>query len=354
MSATKLRVGTTVAALILSLFLGVLAVRTQVNDTFLFREAPNLNLVAFRDGTISRPFIFRVLTPALMRLVDPALARIIGSGALPDWLAEKIGRVCAKATVRAPPQPCDLVIAYCVVAAACAFGFFAAMFFIFRQLRAGIVLSFFGILFSFLILNGIFIEGQGFVYDFTVLMFSALLTLCLLSGKTGYYYVLLLPAILTKESLILYLFAFLAVNFRVMPRRQLIRHAVLQLAMSSFIYLTILFIFRGASGPLISLRGLWLQFLTITDMTLSGILLLLSTIIGLFYRFSAKDSKLKAMSIMIVPWFVLFIIGGIGLRVAFEVLPVMLLLITDTIATLITGTPQLRTDDLGPEPARGS
>ncbi len=353
MPATRLRAVTTVAALVLSLFFGVLAVRTEVNHTFIFREAPKLNLMAFRDGTIARPFVFRVLTPALMRLADPVVARVIDSGALPDWLGAKIQRVCAKATVRSPPQPCDLVISYCVVAAACAFGFFATMFFVFWQLRAGATLSLCGVLVSFLILNGIFLEGQGFVYDFTVLMFGAMLTLCLLSRRNGCYYALLLPAILTKESLILYIFSFLAINFRVMSRRQLIIHAVLQSAMFAVTYLTILFIFRNTGGPLVWLPALRLQFLAATDMNLSDVLLLLSAGIGLFYRFSAKDRGLKAMSVIIVPWFALFIIGGIGLRVTFEVLPVMILLVTDTIATLITGTPQLRTDDLSAVEVRG-
>jgi hypothetical protein len=106
------RAAVLLVAVVLAGFLSFKAVGNQITETNLLREQ-RVDLAQYLDGTAYKPFVYRVLNPALIRLAEdvsaPALLR-----ALPGPLAAKLPGWCGLAAVT-PAPTCDDVAAYVAV-----------------------------------------------------------------------------------------------------------------------------------------------------------------------------------------------------------------------------------------------
>src|ERR1019366_5719799 len=80
------------------------------------------------------------------------------------------------------------------------------------------------------------------------------------------------------------------------------------------------------------------------QISISWLIPMTVALVLIFHRFGEKDLFLRRASIVIVPWFVLFLVGGVEkeLRVVFEVFPLVLLLTIDSLVRLVPGVRESR------------
>jgi hypothetical protein len=323
-------------ALLLAAFLSYKAVGNQITETQLLRE-DRVSLATYVDGTAFKPFVYRLLNPTLVRLAQqlgvPALLQ-----ALPGPLAGKLPGWCAAATSNPAPS-CDEVAAYVAVAGAEFFAFLLLIYAVTLRMFGNPLVALFGLGFAFFTVNAVLLLKLSHVYDFGVLMFVTLLLLCLQRGWAIAFTLLLPLAFLTKETLILYAGGFFLAE---LGRRDPGRTALLFLVqVASFAVLHGLvrahFAANAGFGHEYYLPE-QIHFFT-EQISISWLLLMTFGLVLVFHRFGEKALFLRRASIVIVPWFVLFLIGGLEkeLRVAIEVMPILLLLAIDSLVRLVPG-----------------
>jgi hypothetical protein len=323
-------------AVLLAGYLSFKAVGNQITETNLLRE-DRVNLALYLDGTAYKPFVYRVLNPALIRLAQdigaPALLKALPgplAGKLPDW--------CALITP-APLATCDNLASYVAVAGTEFFVFLLLVHAICLRMFANPLMGLFGLGFAFLGANAVLLQRLSHVYDFGVLMMVTLLLLCLQRGWALAFTLLLPLAFLTKETLILYAGAFFLAD---LGRRDPGRTALYFLAqIASFVVIhgcvRWYFSDNAGFGHEYYLPE-QIHFFT-EQIAISWLIPMTVAMVLIFYRFADKARFLRRASVVLAPWFVLFLIGGVEkeLRVAFEVLPILLLLTIDSLARLVPG-----------------
>jgi hypothetical protein len=325
-------------ALPLAAFLGFKAVGNQLTETNLLHEE-RVNLARYLDGTADKPFVYRVLNPTLVRLAEgfgaPALLR-----ALPGPIAEKLPGWCALATTTPAPS-CDDVAAYAAVAGAEFFTFLLLIYAICLRVSGNPLVALFGLGFAFLGVNAVLLQKLSHIYDAGVLMFVALLLLCLQRGWALAFTLLLPLAFLTKETLILYAGAFFLADLGRRDPGRTAAFFLLQIASFAVIHGLVRAHFAGNPG-LGHEYYLPEQIYFFTEqITVSWLIPMTLALALVFHRFGDKPLFLRRASIVIPPWFALFLIGGVEkeLRVIFEVLPLLLLLAIDSLVRLVPGPP---------------
>jgi hypothetical protein len=338
LATPPLRAAALLLALALAAFLGFKAVGNQLTETNLLHEE-RVNLALYLDGTAYKPFVYRVLNPALVRAAEdvgaPALLR-----ALPGPLAAKLPGWCALASTT--PQPtCDDVAAYVAVAGVELFAFLLLIYAICLRMFGNPLVALFGLGFAFFGVNAVLLQKLSHIYDFGVLMFVTLLLLCLQRGWALAFTLLLPLAFLTKETLILYAGAFFLADLH---HRHPVRTAAFFLAqIASFAVIHGLVRAHFAGNPGLGHEYYLpeqIYFFT-EQISISWLIPMTLALVLVFHRFGEKPLFLRRASIVIVPWFVLFLIGGVEkeLRVIFEVLPLVLLLAIDSLVRLVPGAP---------------
>ena len=328
-----------ILAVLLAAYFSFKAVGNQITETNLLRE-DRVSLALYLDGTAYKPFVYRVLTPALVRVAEHTLHVPWLLRALPGPLPDKLAGWCADATAF-PTPTCDDVASYAAVAGAQFFVFLLLIYAHGLRLFGNPLAALFGLGFAFFTVNAIELLHLSHVYDFGVLMFVALLLLCLQRGWTVAFTLLLPLAFLTKETLVLYAGSFFLVNLgRIGIGRNLLLFVV-QLVSFAVIHGLVRLHFAGNPG----LGHEYylpeqIDFFT-EQITISWLLLITLGLVLVFYRFPAKDRALRRAGIVILPWFVLFMIGGLQkeLRVIFEVLPLLILYAVDSLLRLVPGLP---------------
>ncbi len=326
-------------AAILAAFLSYKAVSNQITETNLLHE-DRVSLAAYLDGTVNRPFAFRVLTPVLVNAAQaagvPALLR-----ALPGPLAAKLPQWCELAT--SVPRPgCDSVAAYVAVAGVFCFGFLMLVYATCLRLFAGNpLIAVLGLLFAFFGVNAVLLLDLSHLYDFGTLLFATALLLCLECGWTIAFTVLLPLAFLTKETLVLYGCAFFLVNLGRIGFARNLALCLVQLASFAVLFGLLLLHFRDNPGGHEYYLPDQVGFFT-EQVTLLRLLLMTFAVVLTFYGFRNKSPALRRACIVLLPWFAAAMVGGLKkeLRVIFEVLPLILLLGMDSLVQLVLGGPR--------------
>lgn len=319
-------------------FLSYKAISNQITETNLLHE-DRVSLALFIDGGADKPFAYRVLNPVLIRLAQDLQASAL-LRALPGPLAGKLAGWCSLATSN-PLPTCDTVAAYFAVAGAECFVFLLLIYAVCLRMFDNPVIALFGLGFAFLGVNAVLLLRLSHIYDFGVLMFVTLLLLCLQRGWALTFTLLMPLAFLTKETLILYAGSFFLAD---LGRRDPGRTAALFLVqMVSFAVIQGLVRAYFAGNPGLGHEYYLpdqISFFT-EQITLSWLILITVALVLVFYRFAEKDRALRRASIVILPWFVLFMIGGEKkeLRVVFEVLPLLLLFAIDSLVRLVRQVP---------------
>jgi hypothetical protein len=170
-------------------------------------------------------------------------------------------------------------------------------------------------------------------------MMVSLILLCLQRGWTILTIVALGIGFAAKETIIIYTLAFFCVNLGRLPLLKNAAYFGATILLFVLVHGAIRLHFAGNMG-----EGheyyLPLQIYFFTEhMTLTMLLLLAFSLVAVFYRFPQKDHFLRRSSIVIMPWFVLYLLFGVQreLRVMFEILPLVVLLTTDSVSRLILG-----------------
>ncbi len=333
-----LRAAILLLAIPLAAYLSFKAVGNQITETNLLHE-DRVNLATYLDGTASKPFVYRVLNPALVRAAEalgaPGLLR-----ALPGPLSDKLPQWCAAISVQ-PAATCDDLAAYVAVAGTEFFAFLLLTYAICLRMFRNPPVALFGLGFAFFGANAVLLQRLSHVYDFGVLAMVALLLLCLQRGWALAFTLLLPLAFLTKETLVLYAGAFFLAD---LGRRDAGRTALYFLVqIASFVVLHGLvrahFAGNAGFGHEYYLPE-QIHFFT-EQITISWLIATTMALVLIFYRFAEKAQFLRRASIVLAPWFVLFLIGGVEkeLRVAVEVLPILVLLTIDSLVRLVPGPP---------------
>jgi len=260
--------------------------------------------------------------------------------ALPGPLADKLPQWCATISVQ-PAATCDDLAAYVAVAGAEFFAFLLLIHAICLRLFRNPLVALFGLGFAFFGANAVLLQRLSHVYDFGVLMFVTLLLLCLQRGWALAFTLLLPLAFLTKETLALYAGAFFLADLGRRDPARTALYFVVQIASFVVVHGLVRAHFAGNAGfgheyylPE------QIHFFT-EQIGISWLIAMTVALVLIFYRFGEKAQFLRRASIVLAPWFVLFLIGGVEkeLRVAIEVLPVILLLTIDSLVRLVPGPP---------------
>ena len=331
------RVAGLLLALMFAAFLSWKAVNNQITETQVLTE-DRVSLARYLDGTAFRPFAYRALTPALVNIAE----HVIGVPALlrhaPAMVQEKMTGFCSRAT--AEPRPsCDGVVSYVAVAWGAFLCFLMLIYANVQRLFGNPLISFLSVGFAFLTVNAVLLAKLSHLYDFSVLCGVSLLLLCLQRRWTVLFTLLLPLAFATKETLVLYAGVGLIVNLgHLRPGRNLALF-LFQMACFVIVHGAIRWHFSGNAG-LGHEYYLPQQISFFTEhIDLTLLLMLLLAAVLVFYNFPAKNEVLRRAAIVIVPWFVLFMIGGEmrEVRVTFEILPVLILLAMDSFVQLLCG-----------------
>jgi len=325
--------------LLLACFLSYKAVHNQVTETSVLSES-RVSIVSYLDGTITRPFAFRVLTPTLIRVVRDGVRMDSLISAVPRFAQDKISTICARATAE-PAAPCGTVMAFAAVSGLYFLLFLAAMWLLaMRMFGNNAVVAFGCVVLSFLAVNSVILLRLSHIYDYGVLMFVALLLLCLEYRKHVLFCIVLVLACLNKESAIIYWLAFAVVNLRRLPIARNAAYCATQILSFLVVYGSVRYIFRDNPGQGLELYLLPQISFFSEKYTLAFLLWTLPLIALVFLDFTRKNETLQRASIVLLPWFALYVIGGVPreLRVIFEVLPLIILLATGSVTKLILGS----------------
>ncbi len=320
---------------VLCAFLAWKATDNQLTQTY-FGLDPHDSIRRFLAGTQSRPFAYRVFTPALIRLAQyglhiPALAR-----AGPAFLAHKIPLICAKYAAGGESS-CNNIVAYFFVGWWLYLGFLLTMFALGRRLFQGsIILGATTVYLAFALVNAIILRRLSHTYDWGTLLFGALFLWCLLAERPVAFTLLMPVATFNKETAVLYALAFLLANLERLPLRRNLTLFALQIAGFLVVYGGERLYFASNPGTWmeIHLRG---QIYLFTEHINLGLLFgLLGAVVLAFYRFPDKHPVLRAACIIIPPWAVLFLLGAVPreIRDTFEILPLLVLMTMQSLAAL--------------------
>lgn len=331
------RIVALVVAVLLAGFLSYKAVTNQITETSVLSE-DRVSLSRYVDGTAARPFAYRYLTPVLVRFAKdtlqiPALLRM-----MPDAVQEKAAFLCTK-SVAQPVASCDEVVSYAVVAYGTFFCFLLTIYAISNRLFGNVLISLSSLFFSFLLVNSILLLGLSHAYDFTVLMVVSLILLCLERGWTILSVIAIGLGFVAKETIIIYPLAFFFVNLGRLPLLKNVAYFCGTIALFILVHGAIRLHFSDNIGAGHEYY-LPLQIYFFTEhITLSILLFMVLSLIVVFYRFPRKAQFLRRASIVILPWFVLYLLFGVQreLRVMVEILPLVVLLVTDSVSRLILG-----------------
>ncbi len=324
-----------IVAVLLSAFLAFKAVGNQITETSLLSDA-KVSLASYLQGMADRPFVHRLLTPLLVRFAQNVLHVPELIGMLPSVVPRKMAELCTKATSD-PAPTCDNVTSYFAVAFTYVFCFLMATYAMTLRLFGRPVVSLLSIGFFYVAVNAVMLLGLSHLYDFGLLMFVMLLLLALEYRKPVLYTVLLALAYANKETSIIYAGAFFVVNYGRMPLARNLVYFAIQFLLFVVIYGAIVLRFAGnPGGGHEYYLPLQIYFLT-EHINLPMLLFMIFSFVLVFYRFPEKNHVLRRASIVMLPWFVLFMIGGWPreLRTMFEIFPLVLLLATDSLVRFV-------------------
>lgn len=182
------------------------------------------------NRTAEKPWIYRVLTPAIVNGATAALpARV--KHALEPVVMEQSHLLKFPKIRNTPDWTVDNAIKY-HLAYFFMFGCLFLSLFLIRALTGALfspppAFQDFGPVLGVLLLPLTFSRG-GYMYDFPELLFMSVLTLCAVRRRWVLYYVLFILAILNKESDVFLILFFMAFAYREMSRRAFAAHLAVQ------------------------------------------------------------------------------------------------------------------------------
>jgi hypothetical protein len=328
-----LRIPVFVVAALFAIFLSYKAVHNQLTETGILTE-DRVSLAAFLDGSVYRPFAYRFLTPVLFGVVQNQLH--LTAAGLPGPLKAKALDVCARATAK-PAIACDTVVSYAAVAMGFCFLFLMGFYWLANRLFGHPLIALTGMYFAFLCVNATMRLGLSHSYDFAVMFMGTAMLLCLEYRRNLLLTAVLAVSFLTKETLILYAGAAFFVNIGRIPLARNILYFAVQLVLFVVIHGAVRAHFAGNPGEGHEYYLPQQIFFFTEHIVLALLLPMLFATLLVFYDFPNKPETIRRAAVIIAPWFVLYMIGGVQkeLRVMLEIYPVVLMLMYDSCVRLV-------------------
>ena len=295
-------------------------------------------LPAMVEGTAERPYVYRVLMPiaikAIIALTPESIEHSINDTlAKQDYSWLPPDRRMQRALANKEALYMRLVAMLLMLA--CVMGFAFAMYRLGKQLYRGAPIIVHCVPLVALAMVSPLADRVAYIYDASTLALTAACFYTLYMAKWRWYYVWFFLACLNKESALFITIMFTVWQFGRMERKILFSHFITQLLTLSLIKLIIAYIFADNAGVFLKTDYQAWQF----DI-LWGIyhwqtyLFLFVASFLLFFRFREKpDFARKGLWIVGLMWISYLLFGKPGeYRVFFEVVPIIALLATHTLA----------------------
>jgi len=298
-----------------------------------FNGDPRSKLSDIIYGTAHKPYVYRVLVPALTRSAYYAL-----SGPSLDTLEQRLLRIpkVQKETLRLGWER-DFFIEY-LLALSLAFLCLLGFAFTIRSLWSTVYdteprMSNLVPLVALLALPPLFPTGPHYIYDFpTLFLFTLGLTL-LIKERWALFYPVFLIGCLNKETMVLLTFLFLIFFRKRFPARALAAHTGAQLLIFGGIKLILMHTFAENAGNVLDFHlylnlHILLMGYSFTTLIIGGLLLWL-----VFHDFASKPPALRQSLTVAIPFGLLLLWGGVitELRDVYELYPIVLLLSLHTV-----------------------
>jgi hypothetical protein len=322
------------AVLIVVVLLAAVLERAQLLKTNMLTQE-RVSLDDYIDGTVSRPFAYRVLLPQILRGINAVTP--VSAAADLDRLGKRIGW--------SGPQnkyPRDVIwlaalqfaslIGYAIVGASLYSALRSREKSWTHWLVAPVLL---------LLLVPIVYKGLGHIYDFTGLFFTVWL-LWAMAGRRHVLYLLVFAAsCMNKETTLLMSVAYAAIFFRRMVFGRYVGMLAAQFAIFLAIYVPLRVTYKDNPGSGIQVH--WdEQFAYYASHLNNGyVLAIFSVSVVLFlilltFRWNEKPQLLRRAAVMIVPHMALFIYGAAPgeVRNLYEIVPLISMLILCSVASI--------------------
>jgi hypothetical protein len=290
------------------------------------------SLARVLHGTDARPYAFRVMTGWLVRLV---LACGLQHLPLP-YLDGVVAKTCP-AIAAATGTACGAVKAYALVALLCAWGFLAATYVAALRVVGGVVWGLAAVLIACLTVNAILLQGYGHLYDFPVLLTATLLFLLAMDQRHAAFLAVFAIACLVKESLAIFALVYVLIGFPRDHGRAITRFILHSLVFTAIYGWERIHFADNMGLPFYHYGARHLRYLLDTA-TLPAVLLLLLAIALLVYRLPSKHPALRQAMLVLPLMMIAYFAGGNPgeFRIAFDVFPILLLPVVDTMRQIIS------------------
>ena len=308
--------------------------RAQLLDTNMLTQE-RVSLDGYIDGTVARPFAYRVLLPQILRGINAVT---------PAWAAADLDRLGGRIGWTGPQNkyPRDLIwlaalqfaslIGYALVGAS----LYSALRGQEKSWSQRIVAP---ALLLFLV--PIVYKGLGHIYDFTSLFFMVWLLWAMAGRRHALYLLVFAASCLNKETTLLMSVAYAAVFFRRMAIGRYVVMLAAQFAIFIAIYVPLRVKYKDNPGSGIQVH--WNEQFPYYTSHLNNayVLAIFSMAVVLFvslitFRWNEKPQLLRRAAVMIVPQMALFIYGAAPgeVRNLYEIVPLISLLILCSVASI--------------------
>ena len=316
-----------IAAAMLAVPLALMLVASQFFHTNTLRFA-GFSLAGALDGTIPRPYAFRVMTAWL---VDLALWCGLQHIRLPV-VTNAVTANCPAITALSATS-CDQAKAYAAVSLICAWGFLVGTYFAALRTVGGALWGFAAIALAALTVNAILLTGYGHHYDFPVLLTATMLFILALGQRDRGFLVAFAVAMLVKESLVLFALVYALIGTGERSRPRVAGNFIAHIFVFAAIYgWERLHFARNGGQPVYRYWDEHLHYL-LDNTSLPALVTLLSVCALLFYGLRDKNPALRR-SMLVLPIMVLLYFAGGNpgeFRIVFDVFPIALLPVLDTL-----------------------
>ncbi len=302
--------------------LGLVATHLQMTLTPMLREDRS-SLERHLDGTAERPFCYRVLTPFAGLAVGALIPHALGD------------RICAptrgwracdfmpkRADLRAPYLGIALIELLSVIAYAVVLGRG------YRRLFDASEAAEWAVAAGSLLVLSVVIHFVpcGHFYDFPVLALSAGMLGALLFQRLPAYLLLFAVACWTKETAILFTFAYCAIYIGRLPRSRFWLYLTAQLAIYASAQIALRLWYRNNPGSAVEVwyaeQLPWLARKAVLKIVFLG-----GLVFAISFNWSRKPLELRRALFMIAPHLVLFVYGARPgeARALYDTFPVLML-----------------------------
>lgn len=324
---------TALPVLFLSAYVFAVWVWSAETPTTSFNGDPRSKLSHLICGTAHRPYVYRVLVPMMTRSISSFIA-----GPTVDSLEQAILRhpKVQKETLRLGWET-GFFIEY-LIALTLAYGALVGFAFALRRLWTLLYATDDAIarlvpLLALLALPPIFSTGPHYIYDFPALfLFTAGLVL-LAQERWTLFYPLFVLGCVNKETMFLLWVLFLVWFRKRMPTPTFLFHLVAQALLFAVVRIAIMYAFADNPGDSLPFQLYPNLHVALRGYSLTTLLYLTLFIWLVAYDFRHKHPFLTTALLLTIPFGLLVLFSGVltELRAAYELFPVLFLLVLHTI-----------------------